>query len=71
MNITGLKQADVDAANLKAQGDSVLATRLQMYNNLLDGLYFKEQRGEVPVGTWKQAVIDMKASNPYPEGYAK
>ena len=69
MNITGLKQADVDAANLKAQGDSVLATRSQMYNNLLDGLYFKEQRGEVPVGTWKQAVIDMKAANPYPAGY--
>jgi hypothetical protein len=42
-----------------------------MYQNELDGLYFKEQRGEVPVGTWKQAVADMKAKNQYPEGYIK
>ena len=71
MNIVGLKQADVDAANLKAQGDSVLATRQAWYHTISDPMYFKEQRGEIPVGTWKQAVIDMKASNPYPEGYAK
>ena len=69
MNITGLKQADVDAANLKAQGDSVLATRQAWYHTIGDPMYFKEQRGEVPVGTWKQAVIDMKAANPYPAGY--
>ena len=69
MKLVGIKQEQVDAEALKAKGDSVLATRSQMYNNLLDGLYFKEQRGEVPVGTWKQAVIDMKAANPYPAGY--
>ena len=69
MNIVGLKQADVDALNLKAKGDSVVASRRAMYQNELDGLYFKEQRGEVPVGTWKQAVADMKLANPYPEGY--
>ena len=71
MNIVGLKQADVDAEALKAKGDSVVASRRAMYQNELDGLYFKEQRGEVPVGTWKQAVADMKAQNQYPEGYIK
>ena len=69
MNIVGLKQADVDADTLKAKGDSVVASRRAMYQNELDGLYFKEQRGEVPVGSWKQAVADMKLANPYPEGY--
>ena len=71
MNIVGLKQADVDALNLQAKGDSVVASRRAMYQNELDGLYFKEQRGEVPVGSWKQAVADMKAKNQYPEGYSK
>ena len=71
MNIVGLKQADVDAEALKEKGDSVVASRRAMYQNELDGLYFKEQRGEVPVGTWKQAVADMKAKNQYPEGYIK
>ena len=69
MNIVGLKQADVDAEALKEKGDSVVASRRAMYQNELDGLYFKEQRGEVPVGSWKQAVADMKLANPYPEGY--
>jgi hypothetical protein len=69
MNIVGLKQADVDALNLQAKGDSVLATRLRWYQNELDVLYFKEQRGEVPSGTWTGAVADMKAANPWPDGY--
>jgi hypothetical protein len=69
MNITGLKQADVDAANLKAQGDSVLATRQAWYHTIGDGIRFKQDRGEVPAGTWEQAVADMKSSNPYPDGY--
>ena len=73
MNITGLKQADVDAANLKAQGDSVLATRQAWYHTIGDPMYFGEQRGEKTVKaskkSWKQAVADMKAANPYPAGY--
>ena len=71
MKLVGIKQEQVDAEALKAKGDSVLATRQAWYHTISDPMYFKEQRGEVPVGTWKQAVIDMKASNPYPEGYAK
>ena len=69
MKLIGIKQEQVDAEDLKAKGDSVVATRQAMYQNELDGLYFKEQRGEVPVGSWKQAVADMKLANPYPEGY--
>ena len=69
MKLIGIKQEQVDAEDLKAKGDSVVASRRMMYQNELDGLYFKEQRGEVPVGSWKQAVADMKLANPYPEGY--
>ena len=69
MKLIGIKQEQVDAEDLKAKGDSVVATRQAMYQNELDGLYFKEQRGEVPVGSWKQAVADMMLANPYPEGY--
>ena len=69
MKLIGIKQEQVDAEDLKAKGDSVVATRQAMYQNELDGLYFKEQRGEVPVGSWKQAVAEMKLANPYPEGY--
>ena len=71
MKLVGIRQEQVDAEALKAKVDSVVASRRAMYQNELDGLYFKEQRGEVPVGTWKQAVADMKAQNQYPEGYIK
>lgn len=71
MKLVGIRQEQVDAEALKAKGDSVVASRRAMYQNELDGLYFKEQRGEIPVGTWKQAVTDMKAKNQYPEGYSK
>ena len=71
MKLVGIRQEQVDAEALKAKGDSVVASRRMMYQNELDGLYFKEQRGEVPVGMWKQAVADMKAQNQYPEGYIK
>jgi hypothetical protein len=69
--LSGLTQDEVDAQALKAKGDSVVAIRQGWFHNVGDPLYFKEQRGEVPVGSWKQAVADMKAANPYPEGYAK
>ena len=69
MVLNGLTQAQVDADALKAKGDSVVAIRQAWYHNEGDPMYFKEQRGEVPVGSWKQAVADMKLANPYPEGY--
>ena len=70
MVLNGLTQAQVDADSLKAKGDSVVAIRQAWFHNEGDPMYFKEQRGEVPVGSWKQAVADMKSQNPYPEGYA-
>lgn len=65
----GLTQDQVDADNLKALGDSIVALRQGWYHTIGDGIWFKEQRSEVPAGTWEQAVADMKASNPYPDGY--
>ena len=31
------------------------------YTAKADGIFFKEQRGEVPAGTWKKAVAEIKA----------
>ena len=69
MVLSGLTQAEVDTQALKAKGDSVVAIRQAWFHTTGDPMYFKEQRGEVPVGSWKQAVADMKSANPYPEGY--
>ena len=69
MKLVGIKQDQVDADNLKALGDSVVASRQAWYHTIGDGIRFKQDRGEVPAGTWEQAVADMKSSNPYPDGY--
>lgn len=69
MKLVGIRQEQVDAEALKAKGDSVVAIRQAWFHNQGDPMYFKEQRGEVPVGSWKQAVADMKLANPYPEGW--
>jgi hypothetical protein len=71
MKLVGKKQADVDADALQAKGQTVLDTRISWFHNIGDPIYMKEQRGEVPVGSWKQAVADMKASNPWPDGYKR
>ena len=64
------RNADQVAANaLAAQGASVLAMRQNWYGMTGDALYFQEQRGEIPVGTWKAAVEAMKIANPYPAGF--
>ncbi len=34
--------------------------RRQAYQNESDPLFFKEQRGEVPVGTWESKVQEIK-----------
>jgi hypothetical protein len=65
----GLTQAQVDADALKASGDSVVASRQAWYHTVGDGIWFKQQRGEVPEGTWETAVAVMKSDNPYPDGY--
>jgi hypothetical protein len=69
VKIIGQTQAQADADALKELGDSVVASRLAWYHTVGDGIWFKQQRGEVPPGTWEQAVADMKADNPYPDGY--
>ena len=69
MKLVGIKQDQVDAEALKELGDSVVASRLAWYHTVGDGIWFKQDRGEVPEGTWEQAVADMKSSNPYPDGY--
>ena len=38
MKLIGIKQEQVDAEDLKAKGDSVVATRQAMYQNELDGV---------------------------------
>ena len=74
MKLVGITQEQVDAKELKAKGDSVLAKRQQWYHDSGDPMYFQEIRGEGAsvkgnTKSWKQAVADMKAANPYPEGY--
>jgi hypothetical protein len=69
VKLVGIRQEQVDAEALTAKGQSVLDARISWYHTVGDGIWFKEQRGEVPPGTWEQAVTDMKASNPYPDGY--
>jgi hypothetical protein len=65
----GLTKEQVAAKDLQSLGDGVLFTRQDWYRKIGDGIFMKEQRGEIPVGTWKQAVVDMKAQNPWPSGY--
>ena len=65
----GLTKDDVDAQDLQNAGNTILYTRQAWYREIGDGICFKEQRGEVPNGTWQQAVEDMKAANPWPDGY--
>ena len=65
----GLTQEQVDATALKAQGDTVLATRKAWYHEIGDPMFFDEQRGKYPSETWLAAVERMKLENPYPEGY--
>ena len=48
----------------------VIMNRRAWYFNVGDPLFFKEQRGEVPAGTWVAAVEKMRELNPYPEGYS-
>ena len=69
MKLVGIKQEQVDAEALKDLGDFVVASRQAWYHTIGDGIRFKQDRGEVPAGTWEQAVADMKSSNPYPDGY--
>ena len=38
--------------------------RRQAFTNEADPLFFKEQRGEVPVGTWLAKVEEIKARYP-------
>lgn len=40
--------------------------RLQAYREITDPLFFKEQRGEIEVGTWLKAVEAIKLKYPYP-----
>ena len=69
MQLQGQTKAQVDALALQNLGNSVLFTRQSWYRSVGDGIYLKEQRQEVPSGTWAQAVSDMKAANPWPSGY--
>jgi hypothetical protein len=65
----GLTKSQVDDAEIKAQGDVVLVIRKAWYNKIGDPMFFDEQRGKYPTGTWLTAVEKMKLENPYPEGY--
>ena len=54
--------SDQEIAELKRLENS----RLNAYREESDPLYFKEQRGEVPEGTWEQKVAEIRARYPYP-----
>lgn len=43
------------------------ALRAQAYRNESDPIFFKEQRGEVPAGTWLASVAEIKARYPVAE----
>lgn len=43
------------------------ANRRAAYTTESDPLFFKEQRGEVPAGTWQAKVDEIKARYPKPE----
>ena len=70
MKLVGKTQAQVDADAIVSLGDSVVASRLSWYHTVGDGIWFKEQRGEIAAGTWLRAVEEMKKENPWPHGYA-
>jgi hypothetical protein len=70
MKLSGLTQTQVDANSLQALGDAVNAARLSWYRDVGDGMWFKEQRGEIAAGTWLRAVEELKKENPWPHGYA-
>lgn len=57
------QQQIVQALNAQAQ-----SARTAAYLSETDPLFFKEQRGEVPAGTWLAAVQAVKDAHPkYPE----
>jgi len=46
--------------------DECLLQRGLAYRAEADGLFFQEQRGEVPVGTWLTKITEIKARFPKP-----
>lgn len=52
------------AARLDVQQALVKARREQAYREESDPLYFQEQRGDVPLGTWLAKIAEIKARYP-------
>lgn len=46
--------------------EQLSALRRQAYTMEADPIYFKEQRGEVPVGTWLALIDEIKLRYPEP-----
>lgn len=63
-------QAELDAAwpqvNYDNQVAAVEQTRLSAYEQQSDPIFFKWQRGDATEAEWREAVVKVKAENPYP-----
>ena len=63
-------QAELDAAwpqvDYANQCEIVATTRRTQYETKSDGLFFEWQRGDGTEAAWRQAVVAIKAANPYP-----
>jgi len=59
------EQAWSDGAPARAV-KRVQTYRRAAYERESDPIFFKEQRGEVEVGTWAAAIAAIKAANPKP-----
>lgn len=70
---TAQEEADYEAEKIAAAAAApamreieIKHQRLSAYKAEADKLFFEEQRGEVPVGTWVAKVAEIKARFPKP-----
>lgn len=65
-----LDQAKIDAAAIEVAAEQALefvrSNRAAAYTTEADPLFFKAQRGEVPITEWEAKVAEIRARYPYP-----
>lgn len=55
---------EAEALRPKPTGPSYLDLRAAAYKTEADPLFFQEQRGEVPAGTWAAKIAEIKSRYP-------
>lgn len=55
------------APSISEQNNQIRLMREVAFKNEADPLYFKEQRGEVPEGTWQAKISEIRSNLPYIE----